>query len=64
MLIETLLTKKHLILNTGDIGGYMGLLLGASIISLVEIIDYILLGIVQHQTNKKNTQLQHVDTKQ
>ena len=32
--------------DTGDVGGYMGLLLGASIMSLVEIIDYIFLAIM------------------
>ncbi|ELT96675.1 hypothetical protein CAPTEDRAFT_144179, partial [Capitella teleta] len=35
-----------------DVGGYMGLLLGASVISVVEIFDYILLGCIT--SGKKN----------
>jgi uncharacterized membrane protein len=30
----------------GDVGGYMGLLLGASIMSVVEIVDYLVLGCI------------------
>lgn len=35
---------KGLIIVPGDIGGLMGLLLGCSVLSLVEIIDHIILG--------------------
>jgi hypothetical protein len=35
--------------SAGDVGGFLGLLLGASIISLVEIIDYIILGMLHNR---------------
>ena len=34
------LTKVTIVYITGDIGGFMGLLLGCSIISVVEILDH------------------------
>jgi uncharacterized membrane protein len=40
--------------STGEVGGYMGLLIGASIITLVELIDLVIYNlIVTHRAKKK-----------
>lgn len=57
---------RHAVSSTGDVGGYMGLLLGASIISLVELLDYIMMGF-WHQptrnTKKHKGERDHVTNK-
>ncbi|ELT91372.1 hypothetical protein CAPTEDRAFT_201951 [Capitella teleta] len=56
LIAKTWISKTALYTTTlsGNVGGFMGLLLGASVISWVEIIDYVILGILHsHDAQKR-----------
>lgn len=52
--ISKTLTVNSLSLLVGDIGGSMGLFIGASMLTVLEVIDLILLQILVFKTKKKN----------
>ena len=52
---------------TGDVGGYMGLLLGASVVTVFELLDFIIYNLFKKATGSKSdmkdTTDVHVETK-
>lgn len=49
------ISLTHVVCNLGDIGGYMALLLGGSLISIIELVDWILCSIKTKRENSKTT---------